>query len=161
MMKYLAILILLVVTPAFAAKGKFKDDQMIRDLSSVFWENWNRHEVKGIAALFHDDVTYLTAYGKITSGKKETEKMLKEDHEGIMKDVTGNSEIKSIQFVARNVAILDEEVEVTGWKNLDGKTIEGLTKVHSTSVLLKKSGKWLVSVRRAWLMPAPRETASY
>lgn len=155
------VLVLFMTNASFAAKGKFKDDQMLREISSEFWEHWNKHDVKAMAAMFNDEASYLSLAGKLESGKKEVEKSFREEHESALKEANASSELKSIQFVARNVAILDEEVEITGMKNPDGKVSEGLMKLFSSSILMKKTGKWWLAGRRAWVMPVARETSGF
>ena len=73
---------------------------------------------------FYDEGTLINFTGKAANSRTEVEKMLTEDHQGFLKEISGRAEVKSLQFVSRNVALLDEDVEMNGWKNPDGKVAE-------------------------------------
>jgi len=153
-------LLLVLATPTFAAKEKFRDDQMLRDVQSTFWEAWNRHDAKQMAALFADEGTIVNPYGRTASGRSGVEKLFAEEHAAAMKESQGISNGLQIQFVNRNTALVDEEVEMGGIKNPDGKLMEP-QRYHLANVIIKKSGKWWIMGSRGYFLATSPENSHH
>lgn len=160
MIKTTMLILCALGAPVFAAKEKFRDDQMIRDVQSTFWEAWNKHDAKQLAGLFADTATSINPYGRVASNKDNVEKALTEEHGGIMKESQGISAGLTIQFVNRNVALVDEEVDLGGVKSAEGKTLEP-QRAHLANVLTKKAGKWLIAGARLYFMATPASESAH
>lgn len=150
------LLVFVLALPAFAAKEKVKDDQMIRDVHSTFWEAWNHHDGKQMAAMYADDGTLINPAGRVAIGREAIEKLFTEEHSTLLKDSVAKSSGIEIRFISRNIALVDEDLELSGCKGPDGKATEEPMKSHVFNVLTKKAGKWWASATRPYsFMPAP------
>ena len=63
--------------------------------------------------------------------------------------------VTTIKLVRPDVAVVDGDVEVTNTVGPDGKLL-ALMKHHTTEVLVKDGGKWLVSDNRGFMIKPPR-----
>lgn len=147
---------LALASPAHGAKGKFKDDQVIRDLASTFWESWNKHDAKAMVAIFRDDATLINPMGRVANGRAEIEKLLTEEHATYMKESVARGGAVKIQFVGRNVAIIDQEIDLSGAKGFASQD-DAPFKLHLSSAVTKKNGKWLVAAARPYSLLPPVE----
>jgi len=147
----LALLILLAL-PVFAAKEKFRDDQMLRDVHTMFWEGWNRHDAKQMAAGFAEDATLVSAFGRAVVGREAIEKLFAEEQAGSMKDSQALPSELKIQFVTRNIAVVDEEIELGGMRSPEGKVVEP-RRFRLSNVVSKKAGKWWIAASRPYFLP--------
>lgn len=144
--------------PALGAKIKLKDEQQLRDLHALYWEGWNRHEAKIAGSVFAEDATMKDLSGKWVAGRVAIEKAFVDEHAGAGKESSARGDKVSIEFVARNVAVVDQEVELSGFKQASGKPHDPFA-LHVVTVSTKKAGKWWFQALRAYV-PLPTSLQS-
>jgi len=147
------VLLVLLAFPAFASKEKFRDDQMLRDVHTMFWEAWNKHDAKQMSASFAEDATVVSAYGRLAVGREAIEKLFAEEQAASMKDSQALPSELKIQFITRNIAVVDEEIELGGMRSPEGKIVEP-RRLRLSNVISKKAGKWWIAASRPYFIPA-------
>lgn len=150
------LLLTLIAPPALGAKGKFKDDQMIRDLASLYWEAWNKHDTKAMVTGFRDDAIFVNPMGRTAGSRSAIEKLFAEEHSTYLKGAKAQAGAVTIQFVGRNVAVIDQEVDMTGVTGVAIKEDEPF-RPHFSGVITKKAGKWQLAAARTYVFLPPIE----
>jgi uncharacterized protein (TIGR02246 family) len=143
----------LMAAPALAQKGGAKDEEAIKAAVTGLVDGWNKHDGKAMAAVFADDAVLINPAGRTAKGKAEIEKLLTDEHTGMMKDVTMAMTIASTRMLKPDVAFLDVDADATGMKTPDGKPLPG--KHHVVAVAAKKAGKWWLQDLRAYAYVTP------
>lgn len=137
--------------------GKLKSDVMneeaIRKLYDQFIAAWNKHDAKGMAAMWVEDGDEVEPDGHVAKGRAELTKMLGMQHESVMKKTKLTLTIDSVWFVSADVALVDGTYEVAGIVAPDGKELPP-RKGRLSSILLNERGKWSIAASRL-MIPAP------
>ena len=132
--------------PAGAAASPEYDAADTRALNAVaeHWrEYWNAHDMEKFAALFADDVDFVTKSGSWFRGKELTMEHHRKNHAGIFKDSTWTIDQVVIKYVQAGVAIIHVGWGLSGDSHHDG-TASAPRHGMSTWVLVKRADKWLL-----------------
>ena len=130
-------------------QGTTQDEQAIRKMVTQFVEAWNRNDAKALAGQFTSDGDLINPAGRIARGRNEVEKLLTEEHTGRFKGTHINMTLKHLRFLKPDIAIGDEEFEVTGLQGPQA-TLKGLV----TFVVRKDGDHWLITSGRP-MVPVP------
>ena len=143
---------LLISTFGFAAQT---DEEMIRARAQEFADAWNKHDPTAMAYVWSADGDVINPFGRRASGLTEIQRMFADEQSKAMKNSTYAITGIKIHFLNPQLAIVDQDLEVTGVANPDGTT--ATIKPHSTAVMTKSGGQWWVASVRAftYMQPPP------
>jgi uncharacterized protein (TIGR02246 family) len=103
---------------------------------------WNKGETDDIVGMFSSDGVLMIPTGSQIQSRAEVEKILAEQHAGILKDTTLTNSVDDVSQPDADRAI------VKGTYQIDGVKILGFTKSATGSYILhqiKREGRWLIS----------------
>ena len=122
-------------TPA----GRSDDDKDVRELIASFAAAWSRHDVKGMGSSHTDDVDFINIWGSWEKGRVAIEKGFAEGHASVFSQSKMVIDVDRVRFPAPNVAVVHSTMELLNVPAAFGG------KCHSIRVLVKSSGRWLIS----------------
>lgn len=139
----LAMAMILAATAAQAAERRpvTREAQVVRVLER-FEQDWRRGDIPAMAEMITDDVQYVNGgSGFWWRGKAEVQR-------GWANERTGGAMPKvverTVRFPARGVAIVISRYAVPSGKLPNGVTYPA-SKALSTSVLVERTGRWLIT----------------
>jgi|SRR5436190_1451868 len=142
---------LLISSVAFAQKS---DEQMIIDRAQEFADAWNKHDAMAMAYLWSADGDLINPMGRRASGLTEIQRLFADEQSKAMKNTTFTITGMKMRFVNPQMAVVDQDVEVTGIAAPDGSTTS--MKPHIVALVSKSGGQWwLTSVRAYTYVPPP------
>jgi len=119
--------------------------QAIRDIEAHWQDDWNRHDIAGLAGLFTDDADFVTVIGRWCKGKKDFYDYHVRLHQVMFKDSVWKTTDTQIRFLKPDVAIVHVNWGITGDRDADGtprpKSRDGIF----TQVIVKQNGQWRIS----------------
>lgn len=128
-------------------------EEAIRRLYAEFMDAWNRHDVKTMAGMWAPDGDHQEPDGRHAKGRKEVEKLLMEEHEGVFKNSRLALTIDGVWFITSSLALVDGKYELVGVTGAEKKEIPP-RKGNLTSILLNEGGRWWVAASRT-MIPVP------
>jgi len=136
---------------AFAQKS---DEQMILDRAQEFADAWNKHDATALAYLWSADGDLINPMGRRASGLTEIQRLFADEQSKAMKNTTFTITGMKVRFVNPQMAVIDQDAEVTGIAAPDGTTMS--LKPHVVALVSKSGGQWwLTSVRAYTFLPPP------
>lgn len=148
-----AFLGLLMSSVAFAQKS---DEEMILARAQEFADAWNKHDATAMAYIWSADGDLINPMGRRASGLTEIQRLFADEHSKAMKNTTFTITGMKVRFLNPQMAIIDQDAEVTGIANPDGTTMT--MKPHVVGVMTKSGGQWWLTTLRAYAyvpMPPP------
>jgi uncharacterized protein (TIGR02246 family) len=136
------------------AKGNPKDEAAIKATVAAFDAAVNKGDAKAVAAIVTDDAVLVSPMGERMTGKAEIEQKMGANLAGPFKGATQTITPTSIRFVKPDVAIGDADIEVTGMKSPDGKSLPPV-KHKGSAVFTKQKGKWVFASAWAYVFLPP------
>ena len=131
------------------------EEEAMRKLIAGFAEAWNNHDAQGMAANWAEDGDYTGPEGQYVKGRAAIEAFLTDAHSyGNFATSKLAATTKDFRFIAPEVAVVNADIEITGQRDFFDKPVPA-QKAVSTWVFLKKDGKWLTAVYRAFVPPPP------
>lgn len=158
--RLLAAIIVLMAPLGFALAvpgpegGSPQDEEAIRKLQEDFAAAWNQHDAQAMSMLWAEDGDYVGPDGQYISGRSRIENMLAEAHTGDYASSKLAVKVKGVRFLKSDVAVVDAEAEITAARDFFNNPLPP-QKAVATSILVKKDGKWLTAVYRAFVPPPP------
>jgi uncharacterized protein (TIGR02246 family) len=140
----------IVLVPAVFAS----DATEIAARTQEFRAAWNRHNAKGMAAVWAPDGDLINPFGRVAKGRAAIEALFTDEQSTMMKGTTMEISEEATRMVSPTVAVDDWDATITGMKDPDGNPAPPL-KNHVTVVLVKKSGTWWVAAARPVIYPPP------
>ncbi|MEP6902887.1 MAG: SgcJ/EcaC family oxidoreductase [Actinomycetota bacterium] len=140
---FLILLISIALSAAAQSKENAKDRETIKSIALKWQDDWNRHDMKDLAALVAEDVDFITVGGSWLKSQKDFEAYHTERHEMQFKEsvwMTKNTEVK---FIKSDVAVAHVEWSISGDKDPDGTPRQPRQGIF-TWVLEKRKGAWLI-----------------
>lgn len=123
------------------------------DVGRRFVEAWNRHDPKGLAALWSTHGDFVSPFGRAAKGRDEIEAAFADEHATIFRDTTYSSTVRRVQMVDPNVVVATWDGLVTGLKNPDGSALPDFHHIV-TVVAVRKGDQWQLATVRP-MVPAP------
>jgi uncharacterized protein (TIGR02246 family) len=151
-----------ITAVSFARRSTAAEDEAmnVRKQCSAFVTAWNKHDAKGMAAVFAEDGDSINPMGQLSSGRTTVEKAFAAEHAGPMKESSLKVNDEPVRLITADVAISDAEVTVSGAMGPDGKQGPPVD-LHVTNIWKKSGGTWWIVASRPYLkMQAPPATAS-
>ena len=143
-----------VVATAGPEGGSPEDEAALRKVQDEFAAAWNQHDPTAMAKLWAEDGDWLGPDGYFVQGRAAVESYLSEAHTGDWATSKNSIKVTSIRFLKPDVAAVNAEYSLTGARDWFDNAIPN-QKILASSVLVKKDGKWLTSVYRAFVPPPP------
>jgi uncharacterized protein (TIGR02246 family) len=134
--------------------GSPEDEAALRKLQEEFAAAWNQHDPTAMAKFWADDGDWLGPDGYFVQGRAAVESYLSEAHTGDWATSKNAITVTRIRFLKPDVAAVNAEYNLTGARDWFDNPIPN-QKIVATSILVKKDGKWLTSVYRAFVPPPP------
>jgi len=152
--KIALVLVLYLAAGLALAQSTAADEKDIRSIAAQFQDAWNKADAKMLADLFLTDGDYVSSTGRTARGRAEVERAFAQQWAGIYKKTKITVTTTTVQFVRKEVAIVDGVFEVTGMKDPSGKAL-GARSGLSTIVALKKGDRWYVAALRGMVPSVP------
>lgn len=139
----LIVLILIVLPVAAQIKGNAKDREAIKSIALKWQDNWNRHDMKTLAALLAEDVDFVTVGGTWQKSSKEFEEYYAKRHVMQYKESVWTLKNTEVKFIKPDVAVAHVEWSMKGDKDADGTPRQPRQGIF-TWVLEKRRGMWII-----------------
>jgi len=139
----LIVLILIVLPVAAQIKGNAKDREAINSIALKWQDNWNRHDMKTLAALLAEDVDFVTVGGTWQKSPKEFEEYYAKRHVMQYKESVWTLKNTEVKFIKPDVAVAHVEWSMKGDKDADGTPRQPRQGIF-TWVLEKRRGMWII-----------------
>lgn len=132
-------------------EGGARSDQVnevqVREVYQRLAEAWNKHDVPTMAAMWAIDGDHLEPDGEMAKGREAVAKLFATRHQTVFKQSELKLLIDDVWFVTADVALVDGKYEVTGVRDLEGKSLPTRTG-RLSAILLKEHGKWWIAASR-------------
>jgi uncharacterized protein (TIGR02246 family) len=134
-----------VMTTA-TTKASTKDVQAIHGRIEEFVNAWNTHNPRAMSMVYADDADLINPAGRVAKSRAEIERLFTDEHAGLFKESRMAFKAEEIRLLSPDIAIIDEDFEVTGMRDPSGKemTLRG----HLTQALKKEGDTWWVVTSR-------------
>jgi uncharacterized protein (TIGR02246 family) len=121
------------------------DDAAIREVVAGFSDGWNRHDAHAMCASVAEDVRWVGWRGDVSQGRKEVEA----NHATLFADLYKNTHradiVKSISYLAADLASVDDFWTMTGARTRDG-TEWPYRAGYASFLMARRGGRWVVIV---------------
>lgn len=133
----------------------------IRKVIDAEEDAWNRGDAKAFAARFQEEGTYTDVFGAVSRSRAELEKRQVEFFSSLFKGSRLALKVRRVRFLHPDVAIVDIDTEVSGFKKLPPTVYLDLEKVLRTrlqQVMVKTGTEWMVAAFHNVDVKTPPET---
>jgi len=148
-----ASILTVLALPTGVAKAQTKDEAAIRRVFADFAEAWGKDDAKSMAATWTEDGDLINPQGRVATGRAEVEKLFADEHAAIFKGSHISFTPGTIRLVKPDVAVFTTDYEVPDAHGPDGSPMAAKGTV--TSVMVKKSGKWMTFACRPMVPQGP------
>jgi uncharacterized protein (TIGR02246 family) len=133
--------------PAWAqmSSSQEADSAAIKQCVASWEDAWNRHDAHATAMAYVEDGDFSNTTGVPSHGWKELEAHYDEIFTTFLKDAHRTDTVRSIRFLAPDVASVDIDWQMTGAKTRDGKDIP-VRKGLLTWIVTKHNGEWKIAI---------------
>ena len=128
-----------------AASDRAADDAAIRAAVGTFTDGWNTHDAHTMTSYLADDVEWVSWTGAVSHGRAAVEAGHHEEFEGIYKNTHRVDTIKSIHYLAPELASVDFGYVMTGAKKRDGSDWP-YRAGYVSWVMARRDGRWMVVI---------------
>jgi uncharacterized protein (TIGR02246 family) len=140
----LTMLLLMFVLSASAKDSSHAaDDAAVKDVVAGFSKGWNSHDAHAMCASLADDVQWVSWRGELSGSRAKVE----DDHAKLFADLYKNThrtdEVKSIRYVAPNLASVDDYWTMTGARTREGADWP-YRAGYASFLMSKRDGRWIV-----------------
>jgi uncharacterized protein (TIGR02246 family) len=116
-----------------------QDTAAIQERLGQLFEHWNQGDARAYAACFTDDVDYVAFDGSHLQGRQANEEAHRALFDGVLRGSTMEGEVKSIRFLAPDVALIHSEGAIKlRWQR---KAPKGRRSIQ-TMVAVRREGVW-------------------
>ena len=147
----------LPVTDAVAAA----EEASIRKVIDAEEDAWNRGDAKAFAARFQEEGTFTDVFGAVSHSRAELEKRQVEFFASLFKGSRLALKVRRVRFLRPDVAIVEIDTEVSGFRKLPPGVYVSAEKVLRTrlqQVMAKVGTVWMVAAFHDVDVKTPPET---
>jgi uncharacterized protein (TIGR02246 family) len=123
--------------------SRSSNDAAVKEIVAGFSNGWNNHDARAMCASLADDVQWVNWRGEVYSNRKGVE----EEHAKLFADLYKNTHrtdtVKSIRYVAPDLASVDDDWTMTGARKRDGADWP-YRAGYANFLMAKRSGRWIV-----------------
>ncbi len=145
-----AVAAVLICAVSFAQGS---NEQQIRARSEAFAAAWNKHDPTEMAYFWSVDGDLVNPYGRSAKGLLEIQRLFQDEHSKGLKQSTYTITGQKVRFIAPNLAVVDQDAEISGIANPDGTTVT--MKPHVVALWRKSGGEWWIVTARAYNYSPP------
>jgi len=131
------------------------DSAAIKQLIANFYGSFTRHDAHATAMTFAEDGDFTNMSGAHVHGRKAIEERFASIYAGNLRAAQRTDTVRTIQFLAPQVAFVDADTVITGTKTANGSEVpvrKGLLIV----VVTKQKDRWEISNFHEAEYPPPR-----
>jgi uncharacterized protein (TIGR02246 family) len=139
----LIVIISIVISATAQTKSNAKDTETIKNIALKWQDDWNRHDMKALAAFVAEDVDFITVGGVWQKNQKEFEEYHAKGHAMQFKESAWTTKNTTVKFIKSDVAVAHVEWAIKGDKDPDGTPRQPRQGIF-TWVLEKRKGNWLI-----------------
>lgn len=146
-MKIAVILVMMLIGTVCSAQNA-ADEAGIRDLLNGEVAAWNKGDADAYSRHFAEDGTFTNLLGMFFQGREAFRKRHAQIFNGAYGGSTKHSDVVSIKFVCRDVAIVETLQTLTGFRKLLPGTSadsKGRLRTRLLQVLVKDGGEWKIA----------------
>ena len=121
------------------------DTSAIKQSVAAFSAAWNSHDAHATAMRYVEDGDFTNTTGIPSHGWKELEAHYNEIFTTFLKNANRTDTVRSIRFLAPEIASVDIDWQMTGAKTREGADVP-FRKGLLTWVMTKRNGQWLIAV---------------
>lgn len=140
-------LFLAISAVVIIAAAPSSDEAAIQKIISEEVAAWNAGDATAYSRHFALEGTFTNIYGMVFDGHDAFQKRHAESFATFFKGSTRQEKIRRIRFVTRDVAIVDVNTEVTGFRRMPpGVPVpaDGVLRTRLLQVFVKRSGEWWI-----------------
>jgi uncharacterized protein (TIGR02246 family) len=126
------------VEPRSAARDA--DREQINTILRAVEEAWNKHDMRALANLFHEDGVWILWTGHVWTGRKAIEDGHAEVHRTVFRNSVQREQLEELTFVGPDAAVLRYCSTLTG----DERAPEKLIRSRKIMVVTKREGDWKI-----------------
>ncbi|NIT59575.1 MAG: SgcJ/EcaC family oxidoreductase [Aliifodinibius sp.] len=130
-----------------------EDSKAILAVEKLYDDAWNQGDAGMLSSFFTPDAVIINPHGEVVEGRDEFKDLMGSLFLSRFKGSIHESKILRIHFLQGGVAVVDGEATVTEMSEQGDRSV---TVVRFTDVMVKDSGRWLISDTRAYVF-APNQ----
>lgn len=111
-----------------------------------FLDAWNKHDAHAFAMAFTEDADFTNVQGIHARGRANVEAFHAPVFASIFKDSHQTATIRSIRMLARDIASVDVDWEMTGARNRDGTPRPDRKGLLDWIMVKQPDGTWLIEI---------------
>ncbi len=143
----LLVSVALVCISAQANVHQPDDEARIRRIIQEQEVGWNQGNARKYCARFQEDSSLTSILGSVYYGRATVEERMAEIFAGVFKSSRISKKVQRIRFVGENVAIVDIDTEVRGFKSLPPgvkASPDGVLRTRLQEVMVEENRTWSV-----------------
>jgi len=146
---------------ALRAAETAAEEARIRKVVDAEEDAWNRGDAKAFAARFQEDGAFTDVFGAVSHTRAELEKRQVEFFTSLFKGSRLALKVRKVRFLRPDVAIVEIDTEVSGFRKLPPVVYVDAEKVLRTrlqQVMAKTGTNWMVAAFHNVDVKKPPET---
>ena len=128
-----------------------QDEKDIRALESKYDAAWQEGNIEALMACLTEDAVVINPLGQIARGNSEIKKMFSKFLNGSLKGSKHKSKILRVDFITRDVAIVDGQAVIDDVEVSDQSLSSTLTH-RFTDIVVKRNNSWAIAQIRAYTL---------
>jgi uncharacterized protein (TIGR02246 family) len=146
----LLVLIAVMCVPMLAQEqsSRISDEARIGQIIMEQESAWNEGNAKKYSSRFQEDGSFTIIVGVAYDNRRALEERVAQIFATIFKNSKLSQKINRIRFIRADVAVVDIETEMTGYKNLPPGVkafSEGKLRTSMLQVMVKEHGDWWIA----------------
>lgn len=137
------------------------EEALIRKVVDAEEDAWNRGDAKAFAARFQEEGSFTDVFGAVSRSRAELEKRQVEFFTSLFKGSRLALKVRKVRFLRPDVAIVEIDTEVSGFRKLPPVVYVDAEKVLRTrlqQVMVKTGTDWMVAAFHNVDVKTPPET---
>ena len=121
------------------------NDEDVRKVVAGFSNGWNTHDARAMCASLADDVEWTNWRGEVLHTRNEVEDEHAELFANLYKNIRRVDTVKSIRYLAPDLASVDNYWTMTGARRRDGSAWP-YRAGYNNFLMAKRGGRWIVII---------------
>jgi uncharacterized protein (TIGR02246 family) len=124
------------------------DEARIRQIIAEEESAWNRADAKAYGSRFEEDGGFTNVLGAVYYGRRAFEERHAAIFATVFKDTLVSMRVQKIRFIRPDVAVVDIDTEMTGFKALPPgihAPADGVLRTRLQQVMSKERGDWWIA----------------
>jgi uncharacterized protein (TIGR02246 family) len=144
--RQLAVVVAAVVSIAFASTSQAGQRDGAADREQITaiidsWEKaWNSHDMRALAALFHEDGVWILWTGEVWKGRTKIEEGHAAVHKTVFRNSVQRERLEELTFVGPDAAVVRFYSTLTGDERYPDKVVRS----RKILIVTKREGAWKV-----------------